>query len=170
LKKYEGMFLFDTTVTRDWEVIETELRRIMDRAEAKIIVCSKWDERKLAYEIRGRKRGIYALVFFEADSQRIGDIERDVQLSDSIMRCLIQRVEHMTEKEMREMASRPADHSAAEADRITGRWSAVEPKAAVEAVADNDLDEKTENVDEIVAGASEDAGSIEDNEDINPED
>ncbi|UCD27669.1 MAG: 30S ribosomal protein S6 [Planctomycetota bacterium] len=130
MKTYEGMFLFDPSVTNEWENIQAEVKRLMDRAGTRMIVCSKWDERRLAYEIRGRKRGIYVLCFFEADPDRIKDLERDVHLSESILRCLIQKVEHLSEVEMKDIAARPANHSAVEADRITGRWSAVESSTA----------------------------------------
>lgn len=117
LRKYEGMFLFDPVVTSDWERIQAELNRMLDRAGARLIAATKWDERRLAYEIRGRKRGIYVLAYFEAETSRIADIERDVRLSDSALRCLILRVDHMTEDEMKEAASKPVSHAAPEDDR-----------------------------------------------------
>jgi len=126
LRNYEGMFLFDPTVSNEWESIEAELMRLMGRVDARVITCDKWDERRLAYPVRGQKRGIYVLVFFEIDPNRLGELERDVQLSEQVMRCLVQKADYLSEKEMKEIASRPPDHSAIEADRITGRWSAVE--------------------------------------------
>lgn len=117
LRKYEGMFLFDPVVMSDWEAIQGEINRMLDRAGARVIACAKWDERRLAYEIRGRKRGIYVLTYFEADSSKIADIERDVQLSEATLRCLIVRVDHMTEDEMKEAAAKPASHAAPDDDR-----------------------------------------------------
>ncbi len=111
------MFLFDPVVMSDWEAIQGEINRMFDRAGARVIACAKWDERRLAYEIRGRKRGIYVLTYFEADSSRIADIERDVQLSEAALRCLIVRVDHMTEDEMKEAAAKPASHAAPDDDR-----------------------------------------------------
>ncbi len=121
-KKYEGMFLFDPAVTADWDAVQVELNRLMERAEARVLEMHRWDERRLAYEIRGRKRAIYALVFFEASPTKIGPLERDAQLSESVLRCLVLDADHLTDEEIREIASRPADHSAAEAERIGSRW------------------------------------------------
>lgn len=109
MRKYEGMFLFDPTVSADWDAIQEELRRLFDRAEAKLILCTKWDERRLAYEINGRKRAIYALTFFEADPTKMTALERDAQLSESVMRVLIVRADHLSEEEMKEIAARPAE-------------------------------------------------------------
>ena len=117
LRKYEGMFLFDPVVISDWEGVQGELNRMLDRAGARVIALAKWDERRLAFEIRGRKRGIYALTYFEADPGRISDLERDVRLSEAALRCLIVRVDHMTEDEMKEAAARPASHAPPEDER-----------------------------------------------------
>lgn len=103
-KNYEGMFLLDPGILTDWEAVQKEINRILGRAEAEIVACSRWDERRLAYEVQGRKRGVYALVYFKAEAERIVGIERDVQLSESALRCLILRVD-MTDEEMVEAAS-----------------------------------------------------------------
>jgi len=121
LKKYEGMFLFDPAVTADWDAVQAELGRLMKRAEARVIVMQRWDERRLAYEIRGRKRAIYALAFFEAEPSKIGPLERDVQISEAVLRCLVVNVDYLTEEQMKEIAARPPDHSAVDAERYDTR-------------------------------------------------
>ena len=105
MKNYEGMFLFDPAVLTDWESVQKEVARLLERAGGQIVACSRWDERRLAYEIKGRKRGVYALTYFKAEPDRISGIERDVNLSESALRCLILRVDHMTDEEMKEAAS-----------------------------------------------------------------
>jgi len=93
----------------------------MKRAEARVIVMQRWDERRLAYEIRGRKRAIYALTFFECDPTKIGPLERDAQISEAVLRCLVVNVDYLTEEEMKEIAARPPDHSAIDAERYDTR-------------------------------------------------
>ncbi len=100
MNTYEGMFLFDTTFATDFSKVEQEVARLMERAGAETVMCKKWDERKLAYEIKGHKRGCYALVFFKADAGKIVGIERDVQLSEPVLRVLILRADHMTPEDM----------------------------------------------------------------------
>ena len=57
MKLYEGMFLFDSTAVHQWSEVEAEVRRLCNRIQADLEVCVKYDERKLAYEIKRRKRG-----------------------------------------------------------------------------------------------------------------
>ena len=88
-KLYEAMFLVDSTEAADWDAVITAIKNILEKAEAEIVSIKKWDERKLAYEINGKTRGTYILCYFRAEGGRIQDIERDVQLSERIMRVLI---------------------------------------------------------------------------------
>ncbi len=99
-KQYEAMFLFDSGFAGDFANAEQEIRRIMDRAEAEIVLCRRWDERKLAYEVKGRKRGVYALTYFLAEPSRIRGVERDAQLSESVLRVLVLRADGLTRDHM----------------------------------------------------------------------
>jgi len=87
---YEGMFLVDSALaTADWAGTLALVENILKRADAEVVSLRKWDERKLAYDIEHKSRGTYILSYFKADTQRIGGIEKDVQLSEKIMRVLI---------------------------------------------------------------------------------
>jgi small subunit ribosomal protein S6 len=110
LKRYEGMFLFDSAGARDWAAIDQEVRRLLGRISAEPLVCIKFDERKLAYEIKRRKRGTYVLTYFNAPPERITELERDVQLSESVLRVLVVRAEHVTDERIRELQAWPAEN------------------------------------------------------------
>jgi len=101
-RKYEAMFMFDPTAATDWDKIKAEVDRLMERAEAKVLLCGKWDERRLAYEIHGIKRAIYVLTYFEIEPSMISVLERDSGLSESIIRSLFVRADHVTEEQMKE--------------------------------------------------------------------
>lgn len=111
MKRYEGMFLFDNTTLHQWAEMEAEIKRLIGRIEAELLVCVKFDERRLAYEINGRKRGTYILTYFDADPLRIGELERDARLSESILRLLVLRPENLTEEKLAELKAHPAEQS-----------------------------------------------------------
>jgi len=104
LNQYEAMFLFDPTFGGTFENCEAEIRRILGRAEAELVFCRRWDERRLAFRVKGRKRGVYALTFFKSDPSKITGIERDARLSENVLRVLILRADETT-AEMMEKAS-----------------------------------------------------------------
>jgi len=100
LNQYEAMFLFDPTSGASFESCETEIRRLMGRAEAELVFCRKWDDRRLAYRIKGRKRGVYVLTYFKAKPERIAALERDARLSEDILRVLVLRADDVTPEAM----------------------------------------------------------------------
>jgi small subunit ribosomal protein S6 len=109
LNQYEAMFLFDPTFGASFENCEAEIRRLMARAEAEILLCQRWDERRLAYKIKGRKRGVYVLVFFKAPPDKITPLERDARLSEHILRLLVLRADGMTLEMMHKAAAARAE-------------------------------------------------------------
>lgn len=94
------MFLFDSNFASTYTNVEQELERIMQRAEAEIVFQKKWDDRRLAYEIKKQKRGCYVLVFFNGDPEKIGRIERDCKLSDNVLRVMILDAEGLSKEYM----------------------------------------------------------------------
>jgi small subunit ribosomal protein S6 len=94
------MFVFDPTFGNSFDKCEKEIRRLMERARAEILFCRTWDERRLAYRIRGCKRGVYVLVYFKGHPDRIAPLERDAKLSEHILRLLVLRADETTPEQM----------------------------------------------------------------------
>jgi small subunit ribosomal protein S6 len=104
---YEAMFLFPAGASAELEKSITMARGIIERHDGKIIVIKKWDERKLTYEIRGNKRGLYIVAFFTAPGGAVVGIERDVNLSEDILRVLVTHADHLNETEMAAVEPQP---------------------------------------------------------------
>ncbi|MBN2456750.1 MAG: 30S ribosomal protein S6 [Sedimentisphaerales bacterium] len=105
-KLYEAMFLVDSAlVGADWDAILATIRKILERSEAEIVSLSKWDERRLAYNIKGVTRGTYILCYFRADGGKIQDIERDIRLNEQIMRVLILTAEHLSQQDIEKVTA-----------------------------------------------------------------
>ena len=99
---YEGMFLVDSleAVDATGKVLQVLIKTILQRADAEIVTLKKWDDRKLMYPINKKTRGTYILCYFKAAGPRITEIEKDVQLSERIMRALILSAEPMSQADM----------------------------------------------------------------------
>ena len=107
MNQYEAMFVFDPTFAAKFDNAEKEITKIMDRASAQDVIAKKWDDRRLAYKINGRKRGIYALVHFRAGGDAITGIERDAKLSENVLRLLVVRVDHLTDDDWKRFGAEP---------------------------------------------------------------
>jgi len=147
VKLYEAMFLVDSSwAASDWQGVQARIRQILERAGAEIASLKKWDERKLAYKIKGQTRGTYLLCFFRVDGQKIQQIERDVKLSERILRVLIlsaegreQDIDKDTPATLAEKKRQDAKQAAAQpapTEEAVSQQTAAEPGPAEELAAE----------------------------------
>ena len=91
---YESMFLLDTNkVAGDVPAAAKQLHTILERNQAEILASRPWDERRLAYPIKGHKKGLYYLMYFRTEGKNISSIERDCALNETILRALILNID-----------------------------------------------------------------------------
>lgn len=89
-KLYEAMFIVDSAKAREnYQQMEELCLNTIKRNGGEIVKCVKWDDRRLAYEINKVKRGTYILVHFNIDPLSMQKIDRQIQLNEQIVRCLI---------------------------------------------------------------------------------
>jgi len=87
---YEGLFVIDNAhANTEWDNVVKRIHDILQKNGTEILKTEKWGEKKLAYKIKGHKRGTYLLIHFNAKTSAITTLRRDFQLSDYIVRFLI---------------------------------------------------------------------------------
>jgi len=94
---YEGMFLLPS-ITGDFETAAQPVRNILERYGAEILTFKPWDDRKLAYEIAGHRRGLYVLCYFRLNTDKVREVEHDCHLDEQVLRVLILRKDRLTEE------------------------------------------------------------------------
>jgi small subunit ribosomal protein S6 len=125
---YEGMFLMTQGDAADLDAATGHIRHLFDRANADVIALRKWDERRLAYEIDHNKRGTYFLSYFSCDPANIDGLSRDCNLSETIVRAMFLRADHLTRDQME-----AADASQQMADEAALRGDGAEATEAASA-------------------------------------
>lgn len=98
--QYEAMFLFGQSTAADLAGCVAHLNEIFQRAQAEVVAMRKWDDRRLAFEVSGQKRGTYILAYFKAPNESMLGFGRDCNLSEKILRHLLIRADHMTVEQM----------------------------------------------------------------------
>jgi small subunit ribosomal protein S6 len=127
-KLYEGMFLIDSAeAAKDWDGVIETITKMLTKIDAEIISLRKWDERPLAYKIRKCERGTYLLSYFRAEGPRIHDLERDVELSERIVRAMILNAEHLTDADLAK--DTPSQRTEKQGQQPTAAAVAAEAKA-----------------------------------------
>ncbi|GIW81014.1 MAG: hypothetical protein KatS3mg105_2821 [Gemmatales bacterium] len=90
---YECMFLLDTNkVSGDVQGAAKQLHSLLEKHDAEVLASRPWDERRLAYPIKGHKKGLYYLTYFRADGSKLAELERDIRLNEMILRSLVLRI------------------------------------------------------------------------------
>jgi small subunit ribosomal protein S6 len=101
VNSYECLFLLDPTKTAsDLDGVRAQLHQTLEKHGAEILASRKWDDRKLAYPIRGHKKGLYYLTYFKADSKKISEMELDFRLSEIILRHMVSVIDPKWNNEM----------------------------------------------------------------------
>jgi len=91
---YEGMFLVDPVQhAANPEAVEGTVRKLLEKHGATIQQFDRWDERKLAYEIKGHKRGVYLLTLFEMPGENVDALRQETRIIDPILRNLVIRLD-----------------------------------------------------------------------------
>lgn len=92
-----------------------------------------WGRRRLAYEIAKKSEGIYAVVNFTATSEATVELDRQLKLSEAVLRTKVLRAE--------EAVARADKHAEAEAKKAA-RKAAAKAAAPVEKPAEKAAAEK----------------------------
>lgn len=152
MKLYEGLFLVNSAeAAADWDATVAVIERVLERAGAEVLSLAKWDERKLAFELKGMSRGTFLLSYFKCDPLKIASIERDVQLSEQIVRVLVLTTDKMSEEDIakatpvaaaeQKVAAAAKAAEEAEAAKVVAAAAKAEEAAAKEAAASEEATE-----------------------------
>ncbi len=112
---YEGMFLLDSNeASKGWTDLEGHITGLLEKNEARLEHSERWPDQRLATEIKGVKKGTYFLTYFNAPTQSIAGLRRDIELSDKILRFLVVQEDFLDEemKRRKDQARRRAEQPA----------------------------------------------------------
>jgi len=91
---YEGMFILDANrYGRDAEGVSGLISTMIQEAGGEILVSRLWEERRLAYPIKGQRKGVYWLTYFRIPSTRLQEIQHRVQITEEVLRALFLKVD-----------------------------------------------------------------------------
>lgn len=139
---YEGMFILDSNrFARDPEGVSGQIPKIIQEAGGEVLVSRLWEERRLAYPIKGHRKGTYWLTYFRLEGTALAGVRQRFQLSDTILRTLFVKVDPrivdtLVQHALAGPAALAAQHQAAPRSL---------PAAAAEEVEEEILDEPVED-------------------------
>lgn len=89
LKNYELMYILHPDLEGSSDKINEKVAGFIKKAEGEITNQEDWGKRKLAYRIAKNDFGVYVLVNFTMPSEKLPEIERDLRLSEEVIRFIV---------------------------------------------------------------------------------
>ena len=94
---YECMFIFDSNAyARDPGGVSGRIPKMVEKCGGEVLAGRLWFEQRLAYPIKGQRKGTYWLTFFRMESARLAEFNRECQLDDNILRNMTLKVDPRT--------------------------------------------------------------------------
>lgn len=86
-RKYEAFYIVKPSFTdSEVQAIADKFKAVVEAQGGTVESAGKWDKRKLAYEVQGFKEGTYILMHFEAEGKAPAELNRQMRISDDVIR------------------------------------------------------------------------------------
>ncbi len=148
---YEGMFILDANrFGHEPEAVSAQIPALIEKFGGEMLVSRLWEERRLAYPIRGHRRGAYWLTYFRLDGERLAELRRECQICEDILRFLFLKIDPRIVDTLVAHALAAPTVTAGEGE--TAKAKAVEEPFVDELAVLDDLEEEAldeEELDEI---------------------
>ena len=117
MNKYELVYVIDVNLEDEArKAVIDRFNGMIEQNGGKVTKVEEWGKRRLAYPINYKTEGYYVLVNFESEATLPREIERTMQIAESILRYLIVKVEDKRSNvKPRPVRVAPAEEAAAEA-------------------------------------------------------
>lgn len=127
LQQYELLYIVHPDLESSIDKITAHAKDIIEGRKGKITYEENWGKRKLAYPIKKADVGIYVLWYFEAPTTALSKIERDLRLTEEIIRYMVLATpEKITEAKPKKVAPK-AEEKAPESKEVAEVKAAKKP-------------------------------------------
>ena len=93
MNKYESVIIINPSVDED------KVKGLIDKfsdlinKQGKVTKVDTLGKKKLAYEVKKNKEGIYVVFYFEAEPSLIAELERNYRITDEVIKFIVVRNE-----------------------------------------------------------------------------
>jgi small subunit ribosomal protein S6 len=137
---YEGLFIFDPNrYGHDPQGVSGQIPALIEKLGGEILVSRLWEERRLAYPIKGQRKGAYWLMYFRLGGDQLTELKRHCQINENVLRVLFLKVEPRIVDALVEHAR--------SAPIVTSSDEIAEVPESVKVLAAVDLDEEELEID-----------------------
>jgi small subunit ribosomal protein S6 len=94
MRKYECTYIMDPGLSDEEQqpLMERFQTLVSDNGGA-VENVDKWEKRRLAYEVKGKREGVYVVMNFDGEPRTEAELGRILGLTDSVLRHIIVRTD-----------------------------------------------------------------------------
>lgn len=137
MRQYEVIYIMDPSLEEDQLTGMVErFQTLVEAQGGSVQHLERWERRRLAYEVKGRREGFYVVMNFRGDSAAEAELARVMGLTDGVLRHMIVRMdERLAGKAIAEAKAAAEAKAKAEAEQQAAEAKAAEAAAAAAAEA-----------------------------------
>ncbi len=92
MRNYEVVFVLRPDLDEENNAVTIEkFKNIIESHGGEILKLDKWGKRRLAYEVRDFKEGLYVIAQFKAEPEVAAELDRVLKITDQVLRHIIVR-------------------------------------------------------------------------------
>jgi small subunit ribosomal protein S6 len=94
LRKYECMYILDPGLTDEQqEPLMTRFQTLIGENGGAVEGVDKWERRRLAYEVKGKREGVYVVMNFSGEPATEAELGRVLGITEGVLRHLVIRTD-----------------------------------------------------------------------------
>jgi small subunit ribosomal protein S6 len=92
---YESIFIVRPSLPdEETHKLIDKMQGVLEKSGAAILKTENWGKKKLAYEVRRERKGVFVYFYFKSAGHAIEELERSYRLEDGVIKFLTVRLEH----------------------------------------------------------------------------
>ena len=93
-RSYESLYIVHPELTEEQvSAIMAKYKQIVEEKGGEVENLSRWEKRRLAYDVKGLGEGIYILMHFKSNPDAAAELDRLQKISDDVLRHIIVRLD-----------------------------------------------------------------------------
>jgi small subunit ribosomal protein S6 len=106
MRHYECVYILDPTLAEeDLGSLSERFRQVVVNQGGSVDGLDRWERRRLAYEIKGKREGVYYVMNFQANPGVESELSRVLRLTDGVLRHIVVQLDELALRNMQTQAA-----------------------------------------------------------------
>src|SRR5579883_929066 len=89
MQQYESIFIVRPSLSdEDTNKIIDKMKGVLEKSGATLLKFENWGKKKLAYEVKRERKGMFVYFHFASPGNAVAELERSYRLEDSVIKFL----------------------------------------------------------------------------------